>query len=66
VRLILARLVLRQTVLPQLQAQRLPASDEIRHALLGCDDGAAFEVSIQLPPMLRVPQPAQARARVPV
>jgi hypothetical protein len=53
-------MLLLRTVLLPLRAQRLPAVDEIRHDLRGCDDGETF--SAHLPPMLRL-APRRAPAR---
>jgi hypothetical protein len=58
--------VLPPTVLRPLRAQRLPAVDEIRHDLRGCDDGETFVVAAHLPPMLRLaPKRAPVRAPAP-
>ena len=48
--LLLRRVPLRLRV----RAQPLPALDEIRHDLRGCDDGGVFVVSVHLPRMLRL------------
>jgi hypothetical protein len=59
-------MLLRRAVLPPLPAQRLPAVDEIRHDLPGCDDGETFVVAAHLPPMLRLaPKRAPMRAPAP-
>ncbi|HXY78767.1 MAG TPA: hypothetical protein VEH47_08130 [Candidatus Acidoferrales bacterium] len=68
-RMVLPEAVLRRTVLLPLREPRLPAGDEIRHDLRGCDDGEKLVVSVLLLRMpglapIRIPARVRAPARV--
>jgi len=67
--MVLPEAVLPRAVLLPLPEQRLPAADEIRHDLRGCDDGETFVASVLLFLMpglapKRIPAQARAPARV--
>ena len=66
--MVLPEAVLPRTVLLPLPEQRLPAGDEVRHDLRGCDDGEKLVVSVLLllmPGLAPKRIPAQAPARAP-
>ena len=63
--MVLPEAVLPRTVLLLLREQRLPAVDEIRHDLRGCDVGEKLVASVlllQMPGLAPKRIPAQARA----
>jgi len=71
--MLLLRMLLPQKFLrrPRVRLQQLPAANDLRHDLRGCDGGAPFVVSVHLPPIpwmtLRLlPRRVRAPAQVPV
>jgi hypothetical protein len=65
---LLRRVLPQRTLLPRkARLLQLPADDEFRYDLRGCDDAATFVVSV---PRLRTPRlasrPAEMQAQVPV